>query len=584
MDNYIKCLEIKRKGDNFQLFFSIIFGNTEYTADQFREIINNKETILDSGVAPLLADFTDFFKVVGNIKIKLINNERFINFSQINTIERIAMANNFKLKIDKDILRIKNITSKNFNNNDKLFYEIENLKLRDYQVHGANWLIALKELNESSILADDMGLGKTIMSLVFINKMLKDDSKTKILIVCPAAVIYNWEKEIKKFLKKIKYTIFKSELRDLYFLNPDGIQVLIGSYQGITTSQNNFETLDFDVGIFDEAQNLKNYRAKSYKALDKLNIKHRILLSGTPIENNIEELWSLVNFTSKNHFESLKSFKNKFTQEVVLDSESDEVLQLRTNISHIILRRNKSDVLHELPEKILLERRSNMTIEQIETTKEVLKTNLKPIVKFNMLIQVASHPCLIKKNLSEDIKLSSKLSILEDLISSRAVNSKNTIIFTRFLKTQEIINNLAKKHYKFVKIINGGTELSERESIIDKSKESIDPCCLILSYKASAVGINLQHFDIVFHYDKWWNPQLEKQAEDRAYRMGRKGDVTVYSLYSEGSIDDHIERMHIKKNKIVENIIGDNIGDEQSNTNIEEILMSYEDSFRKEYL
>lgn len=584
MNNYIKCLEIKRKGDSFQLFFSIIFGNTEYTCDQFRENINNKVPILNSDTVPLLADFADFFKVAGNIKIKLINSERFINFNHINSIERIALANNFKVKIDKDILQIKNITSKDFKNDDKLFYEIDGLKLRDYQVHGANWLIALKELNESSILADDMGLGKTIMSLVFINKILKDNSRSKILIVCPAAVIYNWEKEIKKFLKNIRYTIFKSELRDLYFLNPEGIQVLIASYQGITTSQKNFETLDFDIGIFDEAQNLKNYRAKSYKALDKFNINHRILLSGTPIENNIEELWSLVNFTSKTHFESLKSFKNKFTQEVILDSDSDEVLQLREDISHIILRRNKADVLQELPEKILLERRSEMTIEQIETTKEVLKTKVKPIVKFNMLIQVASHPCLIKKNLGEDIKLSSKLSILEDLISGKAINSKNTIIFTRFLKTQEIINNLAKKHYKFVKIINGSTDLSERESIINKSKESAVPCCLILSYKASAVGINLQHFDIVFHYDKWWNPQLEKQAEDRAYRMGRKGDVTVYSLYTEGSIDDHIERMHIKKNKIVENIIGDNMGDEKSNANIEEILISYEDSFRKEYL
>ena len=202
-----------------------------------------------------------------------------------------------------------------------------------------------------------------------------------------------------------------------------------------------------------------------------------------------------------------------------------------------------------------------MTQEQIEVTREVLNNkNIKAIVKFNRLIQIASHPCLIKKKLPADIELSSKLTLLTELISNKTINTKNTIIFTRFLETQDIIKNIAKKHFKFVSIINGSTNIEERESIISKTKKSSDPCCLILSYKASAVGINLQHFDIVFHYDKWWNPQIEKQAEDRAYRMGRKGDVIVYSLFSSGSIDDHIEIMHNKKKGIVENIIGEKLG------------------------
>lgn len=616
---YSKNLEISRHEDVFKLKFSINTESDQILKEDLRLIIQQNEFLPGTTKPALLSDFLLFFKVADHEHIYQENDIDLIDFKYLSTIEKLARANDFEVAKHDEVSEITDILNQEFSETKKYFSDIETLSLRDYQIQGTNWLLALNKLNHGSILADDMGLGKTIMSIAFINQLLQEKSDRKIIIICPVSVLRNWEKEILKYLKKVRYLRFEGEYKETYFLNTDIVQILISSYTNIANSIKDFKNIHFDLAIFDEAQNLKNYKTKTYKELNRINSKNRVLLSGTPIENNILELWSLGNFAEEGIFPSVREFKKKYSKEVLLDPNSDEVRNLRRDIKHMILRREKEDVLKELPEKILLERSSDMTDEQIKITKEILSDKkTKHIVKFNKLIQAVSHPMLVnkiskaktsattntgiraiasydiplkedrvqkdyKEDYKEDYRLSSKLSLLAEMISQDHIRKSNTIVFTRFIETQTMIKNLAKKYYKFVEIINGETSIEDRESIVDMTRSADYPCCLILSYRASAVGINLQHFDVVFHYDKWWNPQLEKQAEDRAYRMGRKGDVTVYSLLTNNSIDDHVKNLHTEKKIIVENIVGSMVQDLNEDKNIEKILMDYESEFMKKY-
>ena len=587
---------IKNHGNLLQFDFSIFFENKSYSYSEIIHCINNKIPLPETNFIPKLSDVSKLTEILRREIFSIKDNAvlaKPINYSRIkNTFKK----NNFIINCDPELESTLKILSQDFETSKiqehgtqpSLKLEIlplpKKLQLRGYQIDGHNWLMLMNRIGQGCIQADDMGLGKTIMAIATIYNLLLINSKLKAIVVAPSSVISNWTREFGKYLNTKNLEIFQGPDRDLYFTNPESVNILLTSYSTLSISTKKFSKIKFDIGFFDEGHNLKNSKITTYKNLDGLNVKHRVILSGTPIENNIDELWSLVKFVSKDIFPSLKNFKAQFAKQDLLDPESYQVKSIRSLIRGLILRREKKDVLEELPEKIYLSRDSEMTDIQKELTQRIVANREEiALVKFNQFIQIVSHPSIFDGRIDTKIDHSSKMCLLEEILGETTVKNNKTIIFTRFLKSQAIIANLATKYFKKVFIINGSTSLEDRSAIISESKILTEPCCLVLSYRSSALGLNLQHCDIVLHFDKWWNPQLETQAEDRAYRMGRKGDVIVYNLSTLGSIDEYILDMQKEKKILAENIMGGDIYGEKDSKYVEKMVKDYEENFKKKY-
>ena len=570
--NYINLkfeIKIKDKIYNYFQLISIFNENNHYKKYDLKR-----------------SDFPKFFKVANNsfIQISEEDGQMRIVLEKYLVLKNIAKRNGFIIEEDPSIESEISILSQTFVSTEKKFACPDKINLRDYQTNGINWLNFITEKFNGGILADDMGLGKTLMSLIYIFNKLKTKKNLKFLVIAPASVVYNWESEIKKFINHIPHLIFTGENKDLYFLNTDAVNILISSYNSIASSLNEISRISFDTIFCDEAQRLKNYRSITHKSVAGLDSKNKILLSGTPMENNIIELWSLFDISNKGALPDLKVFRKSYKDIDMLDKTGFAVEELKNKINHLVLRREKKNVLKELPDKLIQEKFSELSDIQIELTKEIFNNTSDPhIVKFNKLTQLVSHPTVINKRQDNTIDISGKLRNLIDLLSLEEIKSSNTIIFTRFKATQRLIEKYSKNFFMNIYTINGSVNKESREEIILNTKKNKNPSLLILSYQAAAVGLNLQHFDIVFHYDRWWNPQLERQAEDRAYRMGRKGDVRVFSLITKNSIDEHILNLHQRKEVISKNILSDIEEDGRNSESIKEMVENFENEFRIKY-
>ncbi|PAD81373.1 helicase SNF [Niallia circulans] len=432
--------------------------------------------------------------------------------------------------------------------------------LKTYQKDGYKWLKTLAQYQFGGILADDMGLGKTLQSIAFIQSELPVIRKAKqpVLVVCPSSLLYNWQREIMKFAPAIQCLILDGVKKERAALQKDleNIDVIITSYPLVRQDISWYEQQVFHTVLFDEAQYFKNPLSQTAKAVKKLKAVNRFALTGTPLENSIEELWSIFHIVFPELFKGLKEFANLTNK------------QIAKKIRPFMLRRLKEDVLAELPEKRewseiveLLPEQKRLYAAYLaklrhdalkHLNKETLRKNkIRILAGLTRLRQICCHPALFVDNYHGK---SAKLDHLMELIEEAQRSNRRVLIFSQFTSMLEIIGQeLAKKGLAYF-YLDGSTPSDERVELCHRYNLG-ERDYFLISLKAGGTGLNLMTADTVILYDTWWNPAVEEQAADRAHRIGQENVVNVIKLFSKGTIEEKIYELQEKKKNLVDEII-----------------------------
>ncbi|ALV21143.1 MULTISPECIES: DEAD/DEAH box helicase [Carnobacterium] len=439
--------------------------------------------------------------------------------------------------------------------------------LRPYQITGYKWLKMLSKYGFGGILADDMGLGKTIQVITYILSEIEEKGKNDpFLIVAPASLTYNWNHEFKKFAPSIENFVVAgtAEERMAIIDSVQPNQVLITSYPSFRQDADLYKKKTFSLLALDESQMVKNYHTKTAQALRGLSIKKRFALSGTPIENKIEELWAIFQLIMPGFFPSIKQFKT-------LPYE-----QIAKMIRPFVLRRIKKDVLKELPDKIETNLYSSMTKEQktvylayLQRIQESVqnmsgedfrKNRIEILSGLTRLRQICCDPRLFLEDYEGE---SGKLEQLKDLLATAKESGKRVLIFSQFTSMLTIIERELATEGVDTFYLSGQTKPKERLEMVNRFNDGEKEIFLI-SLKAGGTGLNLTGADTVILYDLWWNPAVEEQAAGRAHRLGQKKVVEVWRLIAEGTIEEKINALQQEKKALFDQVITAEAGDQKS--------------------
>ncbi len=439
--------------------------------------------------------------------------------------------------------------------------------LREYQQTGLNWINFLYEYQFGGILADDMGLGKTLQTLSFLQRQKELGLLTKpTLIIMPTSLIGNWKSEIKKFTESLSVLSLYGSDRAKLFDSIKEFDIILSTYQLALRDKEKFDKELFDYIILDEAQKIKNPKAKMTLAIKSFNATHRLALSGTPMENHLGELWSIFDFLMPGFLGNLAFFKKKYQNPI--EKENDFLIQekLKRKVAPFMLRRTKDAVLEELPQKVeiiqnvtfgkkqaLLYENVRLTMEKkvrdAIADKGLSRSHITMLDALLKLRQICCDPSLLAIKEASTLGESAKLETLFELIEELLKEGRKILIFSQFTSMLKIIQERIEEKDINYALLTGATR--KREEAIEKFKKSDCPLFLI-SLKAGGVGLNLVEADTVIHYDPWWNPAVENQASDRAHRIGQTKTVFVYKLIVENSIEEKILQLQEKKKNLQE--------------------------------
>jgi SNF2 family DNA or RNA helicase len=445
--------------------------------------------------------------------------------------------------------------------------------LRDYQQDGINWLNFLFEFKFSGILADDMGLGKTIQTLTHLSRLKENGQLTSpCLIVMPTSLIANWKNEIKKFTPNLSVLSLHGQDRAKRFKQIHEYDILLTTYPLIVRDKEKFEKEFFLYIILDEAQKIKNPKTKMTQAIKELKSENRLALSGTPIENHLGELWSIFDFLMPNFLDTLSFFKNYYQTPIEKENDFEKQKLLNQRVKPFIIRRTKEIVAHELPPKSIIvkytqfESKQSTLYESIRVTMEkkvreavsskgIGSSHITILDALLKLRQVCCDPSLVKIDEALAVQESAKLELFLDLIDELLSEGRKILVFSQFTSMLKIIEEkIIEKEINYSKL-TGST--INREHAVEKFTSGQADMFLI-SLKAGGVGLNLVEADTVIHYDPWWNPAVENQATDRAYRIGQKKAVFVYKLIVENTIEQKILELQEKKRVLQDGIFDEN--------------------------
>ncbi|MFI8237641.1 DEAD/DEAH box helicase [Streptomyces sp. NPDC085866] len=439
--------------------------------------------------------------------------------------------------------------------------------LRDYQLRGLAWLDLMTSLGLGGCLADDMGLGKTI-TLIALH--LKRDRTEPTLVVCPASLLGNWQREITRFAPGVPVRRFHGPDRTLEGL--DGGFVLT-TYGTMRSTAAQLAGQHWGMVVADEAQHVKNPYSATAKALRTIPAPARVALTGTPVENNLSELWALLDWTTPGLLGPLKSFRARHARAVENGEDQEAVDRLARLVRPFLLRRKKSDpgIVPELPPKTETDHPVPLTREQaslyeavvresmlaIETSEGIARRGL--VLKLlGALKQICDHPALYLKEDTHADRLparSGKLALLDELLDTVLAEDGSVLVFTQYVGMARLITAHLSARAVPVDLLHGGTPVPERERMVDRFQDGETPV-LVLSLKAAGTGLNLTRAGHVVHFDRWWNPAVEEQATDRAYRIGQTQPVQVHRLVTEGTVEDRIAEMLESKRALADAILG----------------------------
>ncbi|MEV6661844.1 DEAD/DEAH box helicase [Streptomyces nigra] len=439
--------------------------------------------------------------------------------------------------------------------------------LRDYQLRGLAWLDLMTSLGLGGCLADDMGLGKTITVIAL---HLKRARTAPTLVVCPASLLGNWQREINRFAPGVPVRRFHGPDRTLDDL--DGGFVLT-TYGTMRSAAPTLAAADWGMVVADEAQHVKNPYSATAKALRTIPTPARVALTGTPVENNLSELWALLDWTTPGLLGPLKSFRARHARAVENGEDEEAVERLARLVRPFLLRRRKSDpgIVPELPPKTETDHPVPLTREQAALYEAVVRESLIAIETaegmarrglvlklLTSLKQICDHPALYLKEDPSGERLalrSGKLALLDELLDTLLAEDGSALVFTQYVGMGRLITSHLASRAVPVEMLHGGTPVPERERMVDRFQSGATPV-LVLSLKAAGTGLNLTRAGHVVHFDRWWNPAVEEQATDRAYRIGQTQPVQVHRLITEGTIEDRIAEMLASKRALADAILG----------------------------
>jgi len=452
-------------------------------------------------------------------------------------------------------------------------------KLRDYQKRGVSWIHYLEQLGLNGCLADDMGLGKTIQVIArLINERKEKDTVLPTLLIAPTSVLGNWQKEVSRFAPHLTTIIHHGSQRikqaEAFQEECRQYDMLISSYALARKDEKLFRAVEWERVVLDEAQNIKNPQAAQTKAILKFNGKHRLALTGTPVENRLLDLWSIFNFLNRSYLGTRTNFRKNF--EIPIQKENDRLkTQMLKRLSEpFILRRMKTDkaIIKDLPDKVEQKVYCNLSREQASLyeavvkdvseqieTKEGMQRKGLVLASLMKLKQICNHPAQFLQDGSEfTTERSHKLSRLSDMLEEVLDNGESLLIFSQFKEICTALEEFASKtlHYPTY-LIHGSISRGKRQKMIEEFQDpETDPAIFILSLKAGGVGITLTKANHVFHYDRWWNPAVENQATDRAFRIGQTKNVFVHKFIALGTLEERIDQMIEDKKQLSDSIVG----------------------------
>lgn len=465
---------------------------------------------------------------------------------------------------------------------EEVEYPKLNATLRDYQKYGYKWLKYLTDNNLGACLADDMGLGKTLQAIALLSN-LHEEKKKKSMVIMPKSLIYNWENEIKKFAPKLKVGVYYGINRDFSFLKK--VDIILTTYGTIRNDIENLLEHKFDLLILDESQNVKNINSQTTKAVLLLNAKKRVALSGTPIENNLLELYSLFRFLNPEMFGSVQRFTNNYIVPIQKYSDISTIEELKKKIYPFLLRRVKKEVLEDLPDKIeklvyvdMNDEHRRFYEERRKYYYSLLEKNTSSQGNFdkffvlqaiNELRHIVSSPELESKKI-----ISSKKEVLIENVVEAIENNHKVLVFVNYLSSIEsICDSLKENKIKYLKMTG---QTKDRQTLVDKFQNDSRYKVFVMTLKTGGVGLNLVSADTIFIYDPWWNTTVENQAIDRAYRLGQDKTVFAYKMIMRNTIEEKILKLQEIKNKLLDDLISeDNLSTKNlSKNDIEFILGS----------
>jgi SNF2 family DNA or RNA helicase len=573
-------LSIKGKSNWFELDGELnIDENTVLKLKDLLELTRkSKGRFIELEKGEFLSITNDLKKRIDELNsfVHLDKNGIILNKFATQTIQEIS-ANAASFATDKNWKdfqkKIKNSVTKNFTIPSNLEAE-----LRPYQEDGFMWMSRLAEWNAGACLADDMGLGKTIQTIAI---LLQRADIGPALVVCPASVLPNWLNEITKFAPSLNSLTLGSNNRNGIFENISNSQVLIITYGLLQSEEKRISEINWATVVLDEAHAIKNTQTKSSKAAMSIKADFRIALTGTPIQNNLGELWNLFNFCNPGLLGTLQQFNQHFITPI--EKENNQVLRqhLKKLLSPFILRRTKGAVLDDLPPKSEITRKIDLSeeeiafyealrqkaIENIETDEGPKgQKHLRALAEITKLRLACCNSALVDANINlSSSKLEAFLEIIEDL----KMSNHRALVFSQFIGHLDIVRKELDKlkiHYLY---LDGSTPIPEREKAVKNFQTGIGDVFLI-SLKAGGLGLNLTAADYVIHLDPWWNPAIEDQASDRAHRIGQKRPVTIYRLVAAGTIEEKILQLHASKRDIADSLLEGS--DKSANLSTEDLL------------
>jgi SNF2 family DNA or RNA helicase len=475
---------------------------------------------------------------------------------QVEKSKALYLYGNIGLGFINGLEALKEIENKLTNINNLEVALPDNLKgnLREYQVSGFKWLKTLSELGFGGILADEMGLGKTIQTIAFI---LSEKNKST-LIVCPTTLIYNWKNELEKFAPTLKVGIVHGTERINLIHNLSEYDVILTTYGTLRMDIDHYADVVFDYYIIDEGQNIKNSLTQNTKVIKEIKARVKFALTGTPIENNLTELWSIFDFVMPGYLYSKESFEEKF----VFRGE-DNLENFKLLIKPFILRRTKKEVIKELPDKIEKRFLVEMTVAQkavysayIKGVRDIMKNNTEVKIEVFSYLTKLRQICLDPSLIIEDYcGGSGKLKVAMELIKDHIGYNGKVLLFSQFTSVLNIIGqNLSEEGIEFFHL-DGKTKPKERIRMVNDFNNSEAIKVFLISLKAGGTGLNLTSANLVIHFDPWWNPTVEDQATDRAHRIGQRDIVEVIKLVAKGTIEEKIVLLQEDKKELIDSII-----------------------------
>ena len=582
LDSSLISSELKELSNFYKLKFD--FGDFELR--ELRESIEamkkgdrfyrTKKVYLDLE-DPGIVNFLNLLEDLGLENIK--DNEVYIDKSKVLYIQEKLKDRTLSFIKGGNVLQeiVGKLLNKEFKR--KLVPKALNAELRPYQKEGFKWINEITDLGFGGVLADDMGLGKTLQIIAF----LLSQKKSKSIVVVPTSVIYNWMDEFEKFAPSIRVGLvhgskskrdkvlrdfkrglgIKIEEENLKEKSYEKYDVLLTTYGTLKNDEKAYENLSFDYCIIDEAQNIKNPAAQATLSVKNIKSRCNIALTGTPIENNLMELWSIFDFVMPGYLFT----KDRFRERFILDENN--LSELKSLITPFILRRLKEDVLSELPEKLekkyLVEMKGKQKQlysfyvkaikNQLNENKSSEKSGRDKINLFSYLTklrEICLDPSLVVPDYTGG---SSKLTVVKEIVKDASESGKKILLFSQFTSVLKKIEEDFKKEDISYLYLDGGTSAKDRVERVKKFNEDSNIKVFLISLKAGGVGLNLTSASVVIHFDPWWNPAVEDQATDRAHRFGQENKVEVIKLVAKDTIEEKIVLMQEDKRELIQSLM-----------------------------